>query len=303
MISLLPATKQWFVSDNPSLANTHPQVAPLLHSLLVMAWMVEARDPYTGGHLWRVSQYCRLLAASIGLEKQQVARIALGGFLHDLGKIGVPDTTLKKPVRLSDQEYETIKTHPQIGARLLVGHPLASLVQTAILHHHERPDGAGYPYGLDESDLSVDSRIVSICDAFDAMTSTRPYRRGMSRDQALQGLKMNLHTQFDGNFGHLFIELGREGRLNHILGHSDLGIPLQACPLCGPTIVIHRNQKTGDYVYCQNCGAEAVIEKDKERLRTHPTGHRGSPDALQPKVDFDIIDDFVTASAPALAVE
>jgi len=99
----------------------------LLTSLLVMAWMVEARDPYTGGHLWRVSRFARLLAADAGLREADVARIAVGGFLHDLGKISVPDQILGKQDRLTDQEYDVIKIHPEIGWRLLAGHPLAAL--------------------------------------------------------------------------------------------------------------------------------------------------------------------------------
>lgn len=97
----------------------------LLASLLTMAWFVEARDPYTGGHLWRVSRYARLLAEAAGFNDADAARISLGGFLHDLGKVGVPDAILCKPDRLSDAEYVVIKTHPSVGLRLLSGHPLA----------------------------------------------------------------------------------------------------------------------------------------------------------------------------------
>ena len=300
MISLLPiSSSHWFGTDH-NRAVDRQNLEPLLQSLLIMAWMVEARDPYTGGHLWRVSQYCRILAQALGLDKAEVARIALGGFLHDLGKIGIPDATLKKPTRLTEGEYDVIKTHPAIGARIIAGHPLASLIQTAILHHHERPDGAGYPDGLDDEELSLDSRIVAICDAFDAMTSTRPYRRGLPLETALKNIKFNLHTQFDGNYGHLFLELGRRGELDSIVGHTDLGIPLQECLLCGPTIAVRRNQQTGDHVCCPNCGGQAVIEKSESGLTIHPTGHRGSAMALQPEVDHDVIHDLVAASSASL---
>src|SRR6267378_2377403 len=94
----------------------------LMQSLLSLAWVVEARDPYTGGHLWRVSQFSMLLAKEIGCLKIEVARIGLGGFLHDLGKIGVPDRILNKPDKLTDEEYGIIKTHPRIGANLIEGH-------------------------------------------------------------------------------------------------------------------------------------------------------------------------------------
>jgi hypothetical protein len=300
MISLLPLERSWFKPPGNSTEFHRHEIKPLLQSLLVMAWLVEARDPYTGGHLWRVSQYCRLLAESLGLSNYDVGRIALGGFLHDLGKISVPDAILKKPGRLNDEEYETIMNHPEIGARVLIGHPLAGLVKSAILHHHERPDGAGYPYGLDEGNLPIDSRIVTICDAFDAMTSNRPYRIGMSLEKALNTIRTNLHTQFDGNFGHIFIELGNSGRLNTIIGHTDQGIPLQNCLTCGPTMVVRRNQKSGEHVYCPNCAAEAVIEKNHNHIVIHHTGRKASIKSLQPKVDTDLIGEFVATSASAL---
>lgn len=117
----------------------------LLRSLYAMSLLVEARDPYTGGHLWRVSQFSRLIALDMGLESSEVARITLGGFLHDLGKIGIPDSILNKRDKLTDEEYAVIKTHPTIGSRLLSGHPLRDLVDVAVTMHHETPDGRGYP--------------------------------------------------------------------------------------------------------------------------------------------------------------
>lgn len=102
-------------------------ISELLKSLYIMASMVEARDPYTGGHLWRVSQFSRILASDIQLPDTDVARIALGGFLHDLGKIGVPDAILNRAGPLTDEEYAVIKTHPEVGNRLLSEHPLAAL--------------------------------------------------------------------------------------------------------------------------------------------------------------------------------
>ena len=159
---------------------------PMLKTLLVMVWMVEARDPYTGGHLWRVSQFSRRTAEAAGLPPGEVMRVMLGGFLHDLGKIGVPDAILRKPGALTDEEYATIKTHPEIGRRLLAGHPLRGLVEFAVHLHHERPDGQGYPGGMRAGTIPTEARIVGICDAFDAMTSTRPYRQGMPVERALQ---------------------------------------------------------------------------------------------------------------------
>lgn len=268
-------------------------IVDLLKSLYVLAAVVEARDPYTGGHLWRVSQYSRLLAEAEGLPDSAVARIALGGFLHDLGKIGVPDAILNKPGRLSDEEYAVVKTHPDVGERLLGGHPLAAFIAPAVRDHHETPDGRGYPRGLSGGAISIDARIVGVCDAFDAMTSTRPYRQGMAPDAAFSIIRENLGRQFDRALGERFLALGGDGALDPILGFTEPGIPLQSCPLCGPTIVIHRRHRTGDPVYCRRCGNEAILNRDGPSIGLELTGQRGGPAHLQPEADLDLIGDLV----------
>lgn len=285
--------------DNPSAAAAES----LLKSLYVMASLVEARDPYTGGHLWRVSQFSWLLAEDAGLPLPDVARIALGGFLHDLGKIGVPDAILNKPARLTDAEYEIIKTHPEVGERLLSGHPLAALARSAVLSHHETPDGQGYPHRLAGDDIAIDARIVGIADAFDAMTSTRPYRRGMPIEAALAILESNLGRQFDRALGGRFLQLGYAGKLHHIVGHTDHGIPIQDCPLCGPTIVVRRDQQSGEFVYCRHCGGKSRLEREGDRIRIVPTGERGTPHELQPEVDNALIDGLVAESVRILAIK
>lgn len=107
-------------------STSHWTARELLKNLLAMAWFVEARDPYTGGHLWRVSRYARLLADRAGLAEAETARVSIGGFLHDLGKIGVPDAILRKPGALTDDEYAVMKTHPDVGMAHAGGAPLAA---------------------------------------------------------------------------------------------------------------------------------------------------------------------------------
>ncbi len=272
----------------------------MLASLLVMAWMVEARDPYTGGHLWRVSQFSSLLAADAGLPAADVARVTVGGFLHDLGKVSVPDQILRKADKLTSDEYEVIKTHPEVGWRMLAGHPLARLAEAAVRAHHETPDGRGYPRGLAGAAVPEDARIVGICDAFDAMTSTRPYRRGMPTAKALAIIEENLDRQFDRAFGTRFVALGRAGRLDHIVGHSDEGIPLHDCMMCGPTLVLRREQAVGDHIYCRNCGGEYQVEADREQLLTVATGRTGSAEKLEPEADTELIARLVRDSARTL---
>lgn len=272
----------------------------LLASLLTMAWFVEARDPYTGGHLWRVSRYARLLAEHAGLTHAEVAQIELGGFLHDLGKVGVPDAILRKKDRLSDEEYAVIKTHPDIGLRMLAGHPLAALVRDAVHLHHERPDGKGYPKGLQGEAVPVMARIVGICDAFDAMTSHRPYRPGMPIDQALAILRREKGVQFDEKLTDVFIALGAEGHLDHVLGHSDDGIPLQSCPMCGPTLALRRGLKAGQKIYCRNCAGEFALDTHEGGLLAKPTGRQGTMADLEPEADVDLIQRTVSAAVAVL---
>jgi hypothetical protein len=207
-----------------------------------------------------------IVAREAGLPAAEVQRIAMAGFLHDLGKIGIPDAILSKPGRLTEDEYEVIKTHPRIGSRMLSGHPLAPLVDAAVLMHHETPNGKGYPLGLAGDDIPIDARIIDVCDAFDAMTSARPYRMGMPRDEALRVVDNNLGEQFDQTFGSLLIALGKAGTLDHIIAHSDEGIPLLDCPVCGPTIVRRRDQHAGNHLACPCCQGAFELNSDSHAI-------------------------------------
>ncbi len=277
-------------------------IEDLLNSLFVMASMVESRDPYTGGHLWRVAQYSRLLSEEVGMPMNEVARISVGGFLHDLGKIAVPDQILRKPDRLTKEEFKVIQTHPAVGNRLLHMHPLAELVNKAVLSHHETPDGTGYPEALSGDAIAPEARIVGICDAFDAMTSNRPYRRGMPIEKALLIIESELGHQFDRAYGEKFIRLGRNGLFNHIVGHSEDGIPVQECPICGPTIIVTRRHVEGDHVFCRNCGSEAVVDRSGADIRVNLTGRKGTAAELEPEVDTDLIHELVKSVANHLHI-
>ncbi|MDO9317447.1 MAG: HD domain-containing protein [Gammaproteobacteria bacterium] len=288
------------------------QFEALLTSLFLMAWFVEARDPYTGGHLWRVSRYSQLLARKAGLTPLEIACAGVGGFLHDLGKVGVPDAILRKPDKLTDEEYAVMKTHPTIGARMLAAHPLSSLVRNAVQLHHERPDGAGYPFGLPGADIPLIARIVGISDAYDAMTSFRPYRAGMSQDKALQILREHSGTQFDPVWvGHM-LALGDAGELQHIQNHSDDGIQLQECPMCGPTLVVRRENHSGDTIYCRNCGGGFTLkasgdkhdEKNKSKqLTAIPSGNKGSAIDLEAFADEALISRSIRQSMDLMPIE
>lgn len=273
----------------------------LLKSLLTMGAVVEARDAYTGGHLWRVSQFSKILGLRMGLNAHEAIYVALGGFLHDLGKVGVQDSILNKPGPLTVEEYDVIKTHPVIGADLIEEHPLSHLAYDVIRHHHERLDGAGYPDALEESQLSLNTRIVSIADAFDAMTSTRPYRQGMAIDQALSILKKERGSQFDSTLVDHFLDLNTQGILEHIVQHSDEQIPMLNCPSCGPVIVISRYSQDGDTVYCKLCRGGMRLHRDQDSFDLEPIkAIKITAESLKPTADFGPIDDLVKQAPDVL---
>ena len=162
-----------------------------------LASALDARDPYTAGHSLRVSEYSCAIAESLNLSTADIDEIRIGAMLHDIGKIGIADSVLQKPGRLTDQEFSLIKEHPVIGRKILEGvHGLAAYLPTVELHH-ENWDGTGYPLGLSEESVPLAARIVHVADAYDAMTSDRPYRRGLSSGEALRVLEKNAGTQFD----------------------------------------------------------------------------------------------------------
>jgi putative nucleotidyltransferase with HDIG domain len=173
-----------------------------------MASAVDARDVYTLGHSRRVSEYAIRLARRIGVPESELETLRVGGLLHDVGKIGVPDAVLRKPGRLSSEEFELIKEHPTIGRRIVEHVDGFSEYLPIIELHHENFDGSGYPSGLTGPETPLLARLVHVVDAYDAMTSDRPYRRGMTHEQAAEILRENAGSQFDPEMVVAFLELG-----------------------------------------------------------------------------------------------
>lgn len=162
-----------------------------------LANALDARDRYTAGHSERVSQVTAAIAQALGLSAEETENARIGALLHDIGKIGIPDYVLQKPGVLSDTEFALIKEHPTIGCKILKGvHGLTPYLPVVELHH-ENWDGTGYPKGLRGEEIPIAARIVHVADAWDAMTTDRPYRSGFSRARALAVIKINAGTQFD----------------------------------------------------------------------------------------------------------
>jgi HD-GYP domain-containing protein (c-di-GMP phosphodiesterase class II) len=162
-----------------------------------LASALDARDPYTAGHSHRVSQTAREIARAMSLTPEMVERVRVGALLHDIGKIGVADRILRKAGRLTADEFAIVRMHPEIGRRILEGVRGFGAYLEAVELHHENWDGTGYPHGQSGETTPVDARIIHVADAYDAMTTDRPYRRGMTHTEALRTLRANAGTQFD----------------------------------------------------------------------------------------------------------
>lgn len=160
---------------------------------------VEAKDQYTFGHSDRVSQYAVALAKKLPeyQEVQKLKHLRLSGMLHDIGKINIPEHILTKPSSLTEKEYEVIKTHTTFGSKMVEKVEGLEGLKNGVLYHHERWDGKGYPTGAKGKEIPLEARILAIADGFDAMTSTRSYRNGLSIEEAFQRLENGLGTQFD----------------------------------------------------------------------------------------------------------
>jgi putative nucleotidyltransferase with HDIG domain len=175
-----------------------------------LANALDARDRYTAGHSKRVSDLASATAAALQLHPAEVERIRIGALLHDIGKIGVADSVLQKTGRLTDDEFALVKEHPVIGRRILEGVQGLAQFIPAVELHHENWDGSGYPKGQSAHQTPVDARIIHIADAYDAMTTDRSYRRGLTHERAIEILFEYAGTQFDPYIVPAFANLPRE---------------------------------------------------------------------------------------------
>lgn len=179
----------------------------------VLTAAIDAKDPYTVGHSKRVSEYSVQITVELGLPPELIRCARIGGLLHDVGKIGVPDIILGKEGRLTEDEYKRIKEHPMTGAKIMGQVRSLDNVVPALLEHHERLDGKGYPLGLHDEEISLIARIVSISDVFDALTSDRPYREAWKTQKAIDYLKEGIDIQFDRDCVEALIQAHQKGKI------------------------------------------------------------------------------------------
>jgi HD-GYP domain-containing protein (c-di-GMP phosphodiesterase class II) len=174
--------------------------------LAALTRAVEARHPWTRGHAGRVADLATAVARSLGWDTAQVERVRLGSLVHDVGKLSLATELLGKPGPLSMLELAQVRTHPTAGARLVAQTHGAEAAVPCVLFHHERWDGSGYPFGVSGPSIPIEARLVALADAFDAMTSPRPYRGPMTVEAALAELANCAGTQFDPVLAHAAIE-------------------------------------------------------------------------------------------------
>jgi HD-GYP domain-containing protein (c-di-GMP phosphodiesterase class II) len=184
-----------------------------VQTLTTLAETIDLRDPYTAGHSRRVAAYSRLLALDLGSRAKVAGQIEHAALLHDIGKVGVPDAVLFKNGPLDDEERLLIRAHPVIGAGLLADMPTMCDIYPCILHHHERWDGRGYPDGLSGENIPIGARVIAVADSFDAMTTDRPYRRGLGAEAAIGELVRGEGTQFDQRCVKAFVQLVKRGEI------------------------------------------------------------------------------------------
>jgi HD-GYP domain-containing protein (c-di-GMP phosphodiesterase class II) len=182
-------------------------------SIRMLANAIDEKDPYTRGHSERVAFYSMVTARYLGMPPDEVEKVHLSGILHDVGKIGIEDKILRKAAALTDEEYEIMKQHPTKGAHILAAVPVLQEMAGAGLQHHENWDGSGYPDGLKGEEIPLLGRIVSVADAFDAMTTDRPYSKAMTHDAAIARLRFLIGKKFDGVCVEAFAKAADAGEL------------------------------------------------------------------------------------------
>ena len=193
---------------NTELKDTYEKLErSYMESIQTIRYTVEAKDAYTRGHSDRVSEYSVLIGKHMGLSEEDLKTLRIGGLFHDVGKIGVPDSILLKPGKLTDDEYSEIKNHPTIGAHILSTATIFRDLIPIVKHHHERYDGNGYPSRLKGEEIPFLARITAVADTFDAMTSKRTYRDSLPLDVVKAEIEKCKGTQFDPEIADAFLDI------------------------------------------------------------------------------------------------
>ena len=172
---------------------------------------MESRDPYTSGHQRRVAELARLVGQKMGLDKDRLQGLYIGSLLHDIGKISTPESILSKPGKLTEEEWNLVRSHTKQGYEILKDTNLPWPVADMALHHHERLDGSGYPHGISGDKLSLENRILAVCDVVEAMSTHRPYRPARKRQEVVEEIKSGRGTRYDSNVVDAMLQIIESG--------------------------------------------------------------------------------------------
>ncbi len=218
LCSSLAGSLAIFLENSMLYEDMHAMFLGVLHALTAS---IDAKDSYTHGHSERVALLSRMLAQAAGLDAHTVERVYVSALVHDVGKIGVPEAVLCKPGQLTAEEFDAIKKHPEIGARILADIRQMQDLIPGVLHHHERWDGRGYPMGLAGADIPLLGRLICLADSFDAMSSNRTYRRALMLEQVLGEVTRCAGSQFDPDLAALFVAMDFDPFRKLLATHND----------------------------------------------------------------------------------
>ncbi len=228
-------------------------------TLKVVVSSLEVRDYYTIGHGRRVALFARIIAEEMGWTEEQLKLVEMGALIHDLGKIGIEDAILRKEKKLTDAEMEQMQLHPEIGARIVSDVDFLKPLVPFLLYHQEHYDGTGYPYGLKGEEIPGEGRLLAVADAFDAMTSDRPYRKAMAAEQALRIITEESGRQFDPRGVEAFLRAWNKGRITEAMLSSAEEVKTVECPYCSSKIEIHPDSSDNYPLRCTQCHRRARL--------------------------------------------
>lgn len=229
-------------------------------TLKVVVDSLEMRDYYTIGHGRRVALFARIIAEEMGWTQEQLKLVEMGGIIHDLGKIGIEDSILRKKTKLSESEREQMQFHPEIGARIVRDVDFLKPVLPFILYHQEYYDGSGHPFHLKGDDIPVEGRLLAVADAFDAMTSDRPYRKAMDAEEAIRIIKRESRRQFDPRVVEAFLRAWDKGRITKAMLSSAEQVKIVQCPYCSSKIEIRPDSAAPYLIHCPTCLKRARLQ-------------------------------------------
>ncbi|SPD75918.1 putative HD-GYP domain protein [uncultured Desulfobacterium sp.] len=231
-------------------------------TLVVLANAIELRDHYTAGHIWRVTNFAIEMARELGWDEERVKMVEMGGVLHDIGKISVDNAILSKSGMLTSEEYEKIKLHPERGAWLMRDSFMLKPLIPYCLYHHERYDGTGYPFGLDGAAIPAEGRLIAVADAFDALTSNRPYHDALPIEEAVKRIVASRGKHFDPKCVDALVRCYHDRRLDHIFQEYMKNQKSIICPFCSTFIRIP--EKDDQTFQCPVCRRKIKLHRDSK---------------------------------------